>query len=73
MQTMLSSGKNTGKNNYLLRTICKDTDVANWRRAQEEDEEIGFLLKKKIEGVKSTWQEISSYLATTKYLCLEDR
>ena len=40
---------------YMLRTICETTCAEDWRRAQKEHEEIGFLLQKKIEGVKLTW------------------
>ena len=56
------------KPNYVLRTICEATDVEDWRRAQEEDEEIGLFLKEKIGGEKPTWQELSSYPPSTKYL-----
>ena len=47
--------KNKKKSDYVLRTICETTCTEDWWRAQKEDEEIGFLLQKKIEGVKLTW------------------
>ena len=60
-QAIFSSGK---KQDYVFRTICEATDVEDWRRDQEE---IGFLLQKKIEGVNS-WQEISARPPTIKHL-----
>ncbi|CAK9820223.1 Retrovirus-related Pol polyprotein from transposon 412 [Anthophora quadrimaculata] len=56
-----------GKSDFVLRTFCEGADAEEWRRAQEEDEEIGFLLRRKVEGVKPTWQEISAFPPATKY------
>lgn len=51
-----------------MRVTVKEDQVAEWRKAQEEDEEIGFLLRKKLEGSKPTWREVSALPATSKYL-----
>ena len=47
--------KNKKKSDYILRTICETTCAEDWRIVQKKDREIGFLLQKKIEGVKPTW------------------
>ncbi|XP_076383741.1 uncharacterized protein LOC143260987 [Megalopta genalis] len=39
-----------------------------WRRKQEEDEEIGFILSRKKEGSRPDWQEISDRNTRIKYL-----
>lgn len=57
-----------GKNEHcLLRTTYKDDQLKEWITAQEEDEEIKQILLKKKEGVKPSWQEISSFSPETKY------
>ena len=39
-------GKQKKKSDYILRTICETTCTEDWRRAQKEDEEFGFLRRK---------------------------
>ncbi|KAK2578589.1 hypothetical protein KPH14_000923 [Odynerus spinipes] len=53
---------------HILRTVCHTLEAESWRKTQEKDDEIGFILKRKILASKPTWQEISAQSSTTKYL-----
>ncbi|XP_076383753.1 uncharacterized protein LOC143261038 [Megalopta genalis] len=46
----------------------KTEENGDWRRKQEEDEEIGFILSRKKEGRRPDWQEISDRNTRIKYL-----
>ena len=50
----------------IHRIFCED-NRNEWKRSQEKDEAIGFILKKKGEGEKPGWQDIARFSPQLKY------
>ncbi|XP_076660385.1 uncharacterized protein LOC143363724 [Halictus rubicundus] len=67
MDTKESREEMCEKEEHVFRTICGNANSEEWRKAQETDGEINFILRRIIERNKPNWQEVSAFSPVTKF------